>query len=476
MNQPDSCQPSLFKIVALRLFGSSCRVVMIVVSIAIFLFCLPWLLEETSLRDRVLAGIINMDSVNVRSESGSCGYSTPFSVEGLRIESKNASTLIDVERIESEYSWLELWLSKPELGKFQVHRPKIDVVIPSKFKGQRGRSANNRPGNKPGSAKPGSAKPSGKTKVLTTIKKGFDKLPIITAEIHDAELAIRNGVSPEPTIDLNHLDVTFRIERQDDQPVLRIEPTTLFDRHKLTPRSFRGGMQLVAPLMANKIDAEGEFSVHLTEFEVPLGRTRRMDQRERELRIEGVIEFHRASVAIKDSIATKISEVVNRLTFYSGPNRIYVKRGTKVQVLMRNGRVYHKGLALLVPFGDSSIKFISSGSVGIDETLDLRVAVHPPLGPLKHTFIARRMREEPITVRFGGTLDDPKLMRVKFEWVESTIEDLIPGDTPEEFDRQMSGMLDGMVKRTSKTVRPILKTPVFMRMRNRIRNIPFFRK
>lgn len=519
MNQPDRSCPmpcSFFKLVLLKMFGCSCRVCLMMATLAAFLVCLPWLLEETSLRDRVLAGIINIDSVNVKSQSGSCGYLTPCSVEGLRIEAKNATTLIEVDRIDSEMSWLQLWLSKPELGKFQVYRPKIDVVIPSKKKVARkskpkpptdqnsGKPAQ-RPGTEPSQptnstpdraaadspprkssattavrltnvAKPAASQTSGKTKVINKIKKGFFKLPVITAEIEDAQLAIRNGASPEPTIDLKDLDVTFRIEQHQGQPVLKIEETTLFDHHRLTGRSFRGGMQLVAPLMANKIDAEGEFSVHLERFEVPLGRTQRMNQRERELQVEGTIEFHRASVAIKDSIATKISEVVNRLTFYSGPNRIYVKRGTKVRVKMVNGRVYHHGLNLLLPFGDSSIKFVSSGSVGLNETLDLQVAVHPPLGPLKHTFIAKRMRQEPIMVRFGGTLDNPRLMRVKMEWVASTLEDLIPGQTPEEFDRQMTGILDGMVKTTSETVKPILKAPVFMKMRSRIRNIPFFRK
>jgi hypothetical protein len=432
----------------IRLAYCSFRVGLLVLLALLGLHYVPSVLARAPFRDRILRNIVKSKNFSIQSEGASFGYMSPVTLTGLRLESDLGSSLIEIERIQSEYSWLELMVSRPELGTFWVERPKIDIVIGHKKRQE---------------------KKNGD--VITRITEKI-QLPVITADVHDASIIIRRAASAVPPIDLQHINATFRIERTQDEPILRVDPTTLFDHKRLTPQSFRNGLQLVAPLLSNKMGAEGEFSMRLSEFYVPLGKTER--SRNKEIRIEGEIEFHRASVALKNTIVTRMSNIVNTMTNYSGPRRIFVQKGTKVRVRLLNGRVYHQGLALLVPVTDSSsIRLVSSGSVGLDETLDLRVSVQLPRGLVGN--MVRRISKEPLQVHFRGTLDNPiVVLQVNMDWVGNAIDEYVPNNDQDKFDRQVTGAVDNMIKRSTKAAKPM--KPVFMRMRAQIGRIPFFRK
>ena len=74
-----------------------------------------------------------------------------------------------------------------------------------------------------------------------------------------------------------------------------------------------------------------------------------------------------------------------------------------------DGRVHHSGLALLLPHGEDSIEIVFSGSVGLDETLDLNLAVKLPEGLMGKGVARDALTREPIQFAVGGTLESPKL-------------------------------------------------------------------
>jgi hypothetical protein len=74
-----------------------------------------------------------------------------------------------------------------------------------------------------------------------------------------------------------------------------------------------------------------------------------------------------------------------------------------------DGRIHHRGLALLLPSGDSSIEIVSNGSVGIDESLDLQVSVQLPQGLLGNNALGQSLSGKPIVVAIGGTLKEPEI-------------------------------------------------------------------
>ncbi len=70
-----------------------------------------------------------------------------------------------------------------------------------------------------------------------------------------------------------------------------------------------------------------------------------------------------------------------------------------------DGRVHHSGLALLLPHGEDSIEIVFSGSVGLDETLDLNLAVKLPEGLMGKGVVRDALTREPVQFAVGGHLN-----------------------------------------------------------------------
>jgi hypothetical protein len=113
----------------IRLAYCSFRVGLLVLLVLLGLHYVPSVLARAPFRDRILRKIVKSKTFTIQSEGASFGYMSPVTLTGLRLESDLGSSLIEIERIQSEYSWLELMVSRPELGTFWVERPKIDIVI-----------------------------------------------------------------------------------------------------------------------------------------------------------------------------------------------------------------------------------------------------------------------------------------------------------------------------------------------------------
>ncbi len=407
---------------------------------------MPSILAKTSIRDRLLTAIVGSDGVRVQSRDASFGYLSPLSLSGLRIESADQSSLIEVERIAAEHSWLGLLWARPQLGSFVFDRPSVEIRmdrrVDANFSNDVGRNLD------------------------------FMKLPVLTAEVVDGSVVVRTSVSGEPPIDVKNIRLTLLLDRDQHQSVLRIKPATLFDHQQLSPQLCGHGLQLIAPLLADEIDAEGEFSLRIQEFQIPLGGTD--DSNRSAIRIEGELELHQASVAIKNTIAKNVARVIIQLIGDSLPEKMMVAKGVNVRFQVINGRVHHQGLALLLPHGESSIEIVSSGSVGLDETLDLQVSIRLPPGMLGKTALANKLTSDPIVIAVRGTLDEPEIgLPSRVDWIQR-IEGLISGEGDDPsghaLEDAVTDVLGGLLKRASERDVPVLKEPVLPKLLERFRS------
>jgi hypothetical protein len=363
----------------------------VLVTVLLAVLALPWLLAKTPLRNWLLAMIVNDDELSIESQDASFGYLSPLSLDGLKVVSRNGATRLGVTRIEADKSWLGMLVSRPQLGTFRFIAPQADLLI----------------NERPAAAAPVEPAPS----------SGLPDLPALVAEIRDASIIVRTRAEGPPPIALDKIGLTIRVERQADDSVLRIDPTTVFDHAPITPQLCGQGLQLVAPLLADEISADGEFSLRLSEFHVPLGDPQPGGAG---VRIAGQLHLHRANVAVKHTIATKIVALVLQIIGGSLPETMVVAEGVEVDFQVIEGRFHHQGLALLLPRGDSAIGIRSDGSVGLDETLDLQVSIELPAGMLGSGPLAQRLTGEPLVLTIGGTLDTPTVgLASNGGWAES---------------------------------------------------------
>lgn len=430
------------------------RILIASAAVALILLGLPWVLAKTSLRDRLLTSIANSDEIVIQSQDASFGYLAPLALSGLRVESRDKVTVIEVDHIEADRSWLGLLFSRPELGVFRFDRPKVDIHM---------QLLTSYPDLQP-----------------NQVDKSID-LPMLAAMVRDASVVVRTSESGEPPIDVEQVSVTLRLEREHNQSVLRIDPTTVFDHQRLTPELCGRGLQLIAPLLADEIAAEGEFSLRLQEFYVPLGKTGPADKSA--IRIRGELELHQASVGLKNTIVSNVIDLIVKLFRDSRPETMTVAQDVNVRFQVVDGRVHHQGLALLLPRGESSIEVISNGSVGLDESLDLLISIYLPVGMLGESALAKTLTNDAIVVAVHGTFDNPEIgLPNKANWIHS-IEGLLSpsgdgssddGSSDDALQEALGDILDGLLERAANREpilnEPILKEPIFPRLRQRLRD------
>ena len=127
------------------------------------------------------------------------------------------------------------------------------------------------------------------------------------------------------------------------------------------------------------------------------------------LEVSGQLDLHSAHASMKNTLASNVVAMVMQLAGISLPDAVTVAQNVTVEFEGVDGRVHHSGLALLLPHGEDSIEIVSSGSVGLDETLDLNLAVKLPEGLMGKGVVRDALTREPVQFAVGGTLESPKL-------------------------------------------------------------------
>jgi hypothetical protein len=374
---------------------------------------LPLLLGKTALRDIVLNAMVDSDKLTLRSSTASLGFFSPISVTGLSVESKDKKDKVSFQQISADRSWVGMLFSRPELGNFRFDQPNVDITVVPKSTGGQPQEA---------------SKGSRSTAPL---------LPKLTANIVDATVIVRTTPNQPPPIYLAGINAEVRLERRGSISLLILEPARLFDHQPLTPQLCGQGLQLIAPLLADEVSASGEFSFNLTKCEIPVGSA--LDAKGKNnssLQVSGQLDLHSAHVSMKNTVARNVVVMVGQLAGISLPDALTVAQNVTVEFEVVDGRIHHSGLALLLPHGEKSIEIVSSGSVGLDETLDLTLAVKLPEGMLGKGAVREALTREPLQFAVGGTLESPKLKLAGKKGIFQSVGNLIEsagdgaGDNP----------------------------------------------
>ena len=147
-------------------------------------------------------------------------------------------------------------------------------------------------------------------------------------------------------------------------------------------------------------------------------------------------------------IASRICELVGRLLGSEIPDRLRVVEETKVVFHVADGRVHHDGFAMMLPHREASIDLRTTGSVGLDSSLDVQVEIDLPSGLLGQSKLAKQMCEQPIAMHVGGTLDEPVVeLDANGLWLDR-VEALLASDT-------IGDTADDLVERTANVLREL---------------------
>jgi hypothetical protein len=341
--------------------------IFVMLLLVILVVAAPWIVAHTGLRDEAINAIVASPSVTASSDSASFGWFSPLSVHGLHLSSTNNHVEVRVEDIAAERSPFQLWSSAPDLGTIKVEKPHVILEMP----------------------------------LDVQVQEQHNRLePTFTAIVKDAALTVRFTGQDEPTIDVDDINMTFRVEKAEEGRVLTLDPVVIFDRQKLSPKLADRLLHLFDPTMSDTPQISGEFSFSLDKLRIPIGVLR--DQTVKRIEVEGILVLHEVSTEVKNPLREALVKLVADMNGKAASTVVRLAQNDKIRFHLRDGRLYHEGLRIGFPDIDPELQLTSRGSVGMDKTLDLFVEL-PRLD--------KDLRKEkgPSKCRITGTIGNPKI-------------------------------------------------------------------
>lgn len=210
------------------------------------------------------------------------------------------------------------------------------------------------------------------------------------------------GSLREGRLQFEPLDVAVGQGRFTAEPLIRLVPAAeqlvlrpgpLVTNVEISPEVSEKMLKYVAPILAGATRTEGEFSVDLTQAEVPFGKPN-------QVRVQGQLMTHRLSVSPGPmmnqliALVKQVESLSERKQFLQAAvqprNKSFLTMvEQQVDFQVAEGRVYHRNLEFLID--DAPVR--SYGSVGFDQTLSLMIEV-----PIQDKWIER----EPALRGFAG--------------------------------------------------------------------------
>ncbi|MEC7695735.1 MAG: hypothetical protein VYA11_01415 [Planctomycetota bacterium] len=184
--------------------------------------------------------------------------------------------------------------------------------------------------------------------------------------------------------------------------VLLLSQDTVLSRAMITEAVCRDWLQYLAPVLADATRTEGQFSIRLTRSVVPV-------EAPEAATLEGTLTIHEAQIRpgpVTEQIATIAAQVDAIINRRPTPNDPVLKIDPQeVPFRMVAGRVEHHQFEIEI--GDVVVR--TSGSVGLDQTLDL-VAEIPILQKwVDRDPILRGLAGQTLKLPIRGTVQNPKI-------------------------------------------------------------------
>ncbi len=354
--------------------GLGRRLVMSVSFLVLLVVAAPYIIAKSPLRNVVLSQVGAQNGLQIEARAAEFGWLTPLQLRALSIHDEREDLSISVDQVRLDQSWFATLFALPDLGKVSIDSPEIEISLPMR--------------------------PRTSKRPTRPILGEF--------VISDASFSAVAVEDANQIVRLDHLDVTAQIEAGTSGRMLTIEPVVLLDQVELSPQLCDRGLQLIAPMLANSTAVSGTVSLELLRCQVPLPANG--DGASAELAtVTGTLQLHQVQTSMKDSVLRDVAGIIAGLLQKGLPDEIRVADGTEVHFELKDRRVYHEGMAFLLPEVSKDMIWRTSGTVGLDDSLDLTVQAQLPFTLAGDGALASRLTERPIELHIGGTLDKPKL-------------------------------------------------------------------
>jgi len=347
---------------------------------------LPTVLNQTEYRNRVLNTAFSKYGLKGTSATASGGWLVPMSYQQIEITDADGRVKVTVDEVRTSKSLLSLASSGNDLGTITLVNPVVEIALD-----EDGRLPIAQPDAIPSAVN-----------VKFDVEGGAFKLSVPWREL--------------PIVDVDGLNIAGAIEQREDGRWLRVDPVRVFDHEPLSEAQTEQNLALIAPVLSQTTRVTGEASVWLDGVDMRLDGDPDADPDGSQAAVSpfplsGRAEFYHVEARLKPEWATQIGQMLGQLGNRPVPDRLEIVRDSVVDFQFTEQGIHHEGLAIVLPDVANRLRVHSSGLVGLDESLNLNLAVQMPAprgvgGPLLNTLT--RLVATPLQLRVVGTVSEPK--------------------------------------------------------------------
>ncbi|MCP4174770.1 MAG: hypothetical protein GY758_28825 [Fuerstiella sp.] len=370
---------------------------------------LPTAVMHSTYRDTVLNKPFAKYGLTASSVAGTGGWFSPVSFEQVSLSDDAGQVHGTIRQIHTSISLFSLLQDDSDLGTITLVEPEIQVAL-------------DKEGNLALQSPDGPQEPLNRDVSFEVVKGAFQlSVPWRTL----------------PIVDVDHLDISGTVTNEPDGRWLSLQPVRIFDRQPLSEAHTEQNLALIAPVLSQSTALAGDVSVLLHPTRV------RLDGEDTsQFSISGDAVFHTVNARLKRDWVSQISQLVGQTSGRSLPDRLEIARDSHVVFEVNSAGIHHRGLAFLLPEIANDMQIGSSGTVGLDETLDLALQVQLPLITPSNPFTAfiSKVTLAPFTLLVQGTVSEPELI------MPAILEELSTRLAPEQHTEQTPDVTEAVIQ------------------------------
>ena len=234
------------------------------------------------------------------------------------------------------------------------------------------------------------------------------ELPIGGSQV---DVIVDQGVAAVQTGEIafagGKIQLASQIDLRSAEPVLYIDRKRIMDNVELTPETARTVLKYINPLAADATAAQGQFSIDSEGVKVPLFDPMKMEA-------NAIVTLHNVVIGA-GPLAEQLIGSAKQLQTLLRPDKVndrdyqtWLKMSEQaVPVNVKDGRVYHEG----IKFSHDDIIVRTSGSVGLDQTIDMVAEIPIADDWLGNNEYLTGLKGQSISIPISGTVSKPILDR-----------------------------------------------------------------
>jgi hypothetical protein len=347
----------------------------------------PVVLVHTSARNLLLSTAIHSETLQASAESADGGWFRPLEFHNLQLVDADGQVTCSIGRLQTSKGLLTFLLD----GDAPLHVSLHDVLLKVDLDDD---------GSWP---KCGRQHSSNST---------------LHYSIHGGAFQLNAPWRPLPIVDLADLNLNGRIgpdaagRRQ-----LFVEPCSLLDQTQIADSHASQNLALIAPILSQTTRIDGAASVSLDAITVPLDGPEPANP----FPLRGRAIFHKLDASLRSEFLAQLKMLLPS-TEAAIPSRIEVLEDLAVSFEVTRTGIQHSGMVVLLPELARNLRITTSGSIGLDESLQLDLEVQLPSlaqettaksdgsQPRSPAFAAllAGLASQPLRIRVTGTVSQPQ--------------------------------------------------------------------